>query len=123
MLEPHTPNTIPGCIQSPPLPKTINGEKHYEINAIHDSTIICCYHMLLCYLVEWKGYEEMVKGLKWVSAEDIQMPDALMDFHVLNPDKHSPINKLVASDYCGGIFQVLRPPRESALRREYCYDC
>ena len=34
MLEPHTPNTIPGCVQSPPPPETINGEEHFEINAI-----------------------------------------------------------------------------------------
>ena len=37
MLEPATPNTIPGHIQSLPLPETINGEEHYEITAICDS--------------------------------------------------------------------------------------
>ena len=73
-----------------------------RINAIHDSAIIHCYHMPLRYLVEWKGYKETSEGLKWVSTEDIQVPDALADFHALNPDKPSPINKLVASDYCGG---------------------
>ena len=99
MLEPHTPNTIPGCIQLPPPPETIDGKEHFEINAIHDSAIICCYCMLLHYLVEWKGYKETGKGLKWVSAEDIQAPDALTDFHALNPDKPGPIDKLVASDY------------------------
>ena len=102
MLEPHTPNTIPGCIQSPPLPETINSEEHFKINTIHDSAIVHHYCMPLCYLVEWKGYEETGKGLEWVSTEDIQVPDALVDFHVLNPDKPSPINNLVASDYCGG---------------------
>ena len=102
MLEPHTPNTIPGCIQSPPPPETIDGEEHFKINTIHDSTIIHYYCMPLRYLVEWKGYEETGKGLKWVSAEDIQVPDALMDFHVLNPDKPGPVDKLVASDYRRG---------------------
>ena len=97
MLEPHTPNTIPGCVQLPPPPETIDGKEHFEINTICDS-----YRMPLCYLVEWKGYEETGKGLEWVSTEDIQVPDALADFHALNPDKPSPINKLVASDYCGG---------------------
>ena len=57
-----------------------------------------------CYLVEWKGYEETGEGLEWVSTEDIQVPDALMDFHALNPDKPGPIVKLVASDYCGGCL-------------------
>ena len=104
MLEPHTLNTIPGCVQSPPLPETIDGEEHFEINAICDSAIVRHYHMPLRYLVEWKGYEETSKGLKWVSAQDIQVPDALTDFHMLNPDKPGPINKLVASDYCGGCL-------------------
>ena len=102
MLEPHTLNTIPGRVQSPPPPKTIDGEEHFEINAICDSTIVCCYHMLLHYLVEWKGYEETSEGLKWISAEDIQAPNTLVDFHTLNPDKPGPISKLVASDYHRG---------------------
>ena len=102
MLEPHTPNTIPGHIQSAPLPETINGEEHFEINAICNSTIIHHYRMPLHYLVEWKGYEETSEGLEWVSTEDIQAPDTLADFHTLNPDKPSPIDKLVASDYRGG---------------------
>ena len=101
MLEPHTLNTIPSHIQSPPLPKTIDSKEHFEINAIHDSAIVCCYHMPLCYLVEWKGYKETSEGLKWVSTEDTQAPDALTYFHTLNPDKPGPIDKLVASDYCG----------------------
>ena len=58
--------------------------------------------MLLCYLVKWKDYKETGEGLKWFSAKDIQVPNALADFHTLNPDKPSPIDKLVASDYCGG---------------------
>ena len=102
MLKPHTLNTISSHVQSPPLPETINGEEHFEINAIHDSTIVRHYRMLLCYLVEWKGYEETSEGLEWVSAEDIQVPDALTDFHALNPEKPSPIDKLIASDYRGG---------------------
>ena len=84
MLKPHTLNTIPGHVQSPPLPKTIDGEEHFEINAICDSTIVHHYHMPLHYLVEWKSYEETGKGLEWVSTEDIQVPDALVDFHALN---------------------------------------
>ena len=104
MLKPHTPNTIPGHIQSPPPPKTIDSEEHFKINAIRDSAIICRYHMLLCYLVEWRGYEETSEGLKWVSVKDIQAPDTLTDFHTLNPDKPGPINKLVASDYHRGCL-------------------
>ena len=34
MFKPHTPNTIPGHIQLPPPPETIDGEEHFEINAI-----------------------------------------------------------------------------------------
>ena len=64
MLKPHTPNTIPGHIQSPPLPETIDSEEHFEINAIHNSAIVCHYCMPLRYLVEWKGYGETSKGLE-----------------------------------------------------------
>ena len=102
MLEPHTLNTIPGRIQSPPLPETIDSKEHFKINAICDSAIVCCYRMPLHYLVEWKGYKEIGKGLEWVSTEDIQAPDTLADFHTLNPDKPGPINKFIASNYCGG---------------------
>jgi hypothetical protein len=102
MLKPAVPNTIPGRIQSPPLPETIDGEEHYEITAMHDSAISKCYHMPLCYLVEWKGYEETGEGLEWISADDLNAPDAIADFHLLNPDKPGPIEKLLVSDYRGG---------------------
>jgi hypothetical protein len=102
MLEPAVPNIIPGRIQSPLPPKTIDGEEHYEITTIRDSAISKRYHMLLCYLVEWKGYEETGEGLEWISADDLNAPDAITDFHLLNPDKPSPVEKLLASDYHGG---------------------
>ena len=46
-----------------------------------------CYCMPLCYLIEWKGYEETSKGLEWVSADNVNASDAITDFHALNPDK------------------------------------
>ena len=55
--------------------------------------------MLLHYLVEWKGYEETGKDLKWVSADDLNAPDAIASFHTLNPDNPGPFDKLIASDY------------------------
>jgi hypothetical protein len=101
MLEPAVPNTITGRVQSPPPPETIDGEEHYEITAIRDSAINKRYRMPLRYLVEWKGYEETGEGLEWISADDLNAPDAISDFHLLNPDKPGPVEKLVASDYRG----------------------
>jgi hypothetical protein len=115
MLEPVVLNTIPSCIQSPPPPETIDSKEHYEITAIRDSTISKRYCMPLCYLVEWKGYEETGKGLEWISADDLNAPDAIADLHLLNPDKPSPIKKLLASDYWVAESHFLRPPREMAL--------
>jgi hypothetical protein len=60
-----------------------------------------CYHMPLHYLVKWKGYEATSEGLKWISADDLNAPDAITDFHLLNPDKPGPIKKLLASNYHG----------------------
>ena len=78
MLEPAILNTIPSRVQLPLLPETIDGEEHYEITAICDSAINKHYHMLLCYLVEWKGYEETGEGLEWISADDLNAPDAAL---------------------------------------------
>ena len=56
--------------------------------------------MLLRYLVKWKDYgEKTSEGLEWVSADDLNAPDAIADFHSLNPDKPGPVNKLIASNY------------------------
>ena len=98
MLEPATPNTIPGHIQSLPPPENIDSKEHYEITTIHDSAIVRHY------LVEWKGYEETSKGLEWVSADNINASDAIADFHALNPDKPGPVENLTASDYRGGCI-------------------
>jgi hypothetical protein len=106
MLEPAIPNTIPDHVQSPPLPETINGEEHFEINVIRDSAIIQHYCMLLHYLVKWKGYEETGEGLEWVSTDDLNAPDAIADFHSLNPDKPGPVNKLLTTNFHGGCMPV-----------------
>jgi hypothetical protein len=102
MLESMVSNTIPSCIQSPPPPQTIDTKEHYKITAIHDSTISKHYCMPLHYLVRWKGYEETGEGLEWISADNLNAPDTIADFHLLNPDKPGPIKKLLASDYHGG---------------------
>jgi hypothetical protein len=60
------------------------------------------YRMPLHYLVKWKGYEETSKSLEWISADDLNAPDTITDFHLLNPDKPGPIETLLASDYHGG---------------------
>ena len=90
------------CIQFPPLPETIDGEEHYENTAICDSAIVCHYCMPLCYLTEWKGYEETGEGLKWVSTDNINASDAIADFHALNPDKPGPVKNPTTSDYHSG---------------------
>ena len=60
----------------------------------------------LCYTIR-----DLLVGFVWVSwlsisADNLNAPDAIADFHSLNPDKPGPVDKLVAADYRGGRAPV-----------------
>jgi hypothetical protein len=58
MLEPATPNSIPGRAQSPPPPVEVEGEIEYEVSEIADSKFDRRRKVPLQYLVRWEGYKD-----------------------------------------------------------------
>lgn len=95
MLEPATPNTIPGRIIPPPPPIEIDGEEEYEIADIVDSKIDRRFRKCpLLYHVKWLGYEGTKDEYTWVTADNLSAPDAVRDFHAAYPNKPGPIDKL-----------------------------
>ena len=96
MLEPATPNTIPGQIQPPLPPVVIDGEPEFEIAEILDSKIN--NHCRLCkllYLVRWSGYKGMDEETSWVLATELgNASEVIADFHSTYPEKPGPLAHL-----------------------------
>ncbi len=95
-LEPATPNTIPGRVQTPPPPIEIDGEPEYEISEVLDSKIDrrrrSCQ---LLYLVRWAGYEGTDEETSWILATELEHAQELLaDFHRSYPDKPGPLTSL-----------------------------
>ena len=59
LLEPFNSNTIPNCIQSPPPPIEVEGQKEYEVEAILDSKVNRRFTEPRRYLIKWIGYDDM----------------------------------------------------------------
>ena len=96
MLEPATPNEIPGRSEPPPPPIVIDGEPEFEIEAILDSKIDkrrrACQ---LLYLVKWSGYEGTEDETSWILATELNHAwDIVADFHSAYPNKPRPLSKL-----------------------------
>ena len=90
-LEPHFPNPFSGREDPPPAAvEIIDGEEHYKIKQIVDSKIDQCFRTKLRYLVEWLGYENTDDQYSWVSADDIDAPDHIENFHRRYPTKPGP---------------------------------
>jgi hypothetical protein len=92
-LEPATPNTIPNCIQPPPLPVEVNGEPEYEISKILDSKLDWWRRQCqLLYLIQWSGYEGTDKETSWLLAMELRNASELVsDYHSAYLDKPGPI--------------------------------
>jgi hypothetical protein len=92
-LEPAVPNTIPNCIQAPPLPVEIDGEPKYEISEILDSKLNCQrHHCQLLYLIWWSGYEGKDEETSWLLATELGNASELVsDFHNAYTDNPGPI--------------------------------
>ena len=96
MLEPSTPNIVPGRIQPPPPPVIIDGEPEFEITRILDSKIDnrrkACK---LLYLVEWAGYSGTDEETSWVLATELgRATEILSDFHSAYPNKPGPLDQI-----------------------------
>ena len=96
MLEPATPNEIPGRSGPPPPPIAIDGEPEFEIKAILDSKIDKRRHACqLLYLVKWSGYEGTEEETSWMLAtEPNHAWDVIADFHSAYLNKPRPLSKL-----------------------------
>ena len=95
-LEPATPNSIPGRVQTPPPPIEVDGEPEYEISEILDSKVDrrrrTCQ---LLYLVRWAGYEGTDEETSWILATELGHAQELVaDFHRAYPDKPGPLAEL-----------------------------
>jgi hypothetical protein len=88
LLEPYHENTIPSCVQPPPLPVEINSETKYEVGAILDSRF---QQGQLQYLVEWIGYKNTAEASTWEPATHVANSPALVaQFHARHPNKPKP---------------------------------
>jgi hypothetical protein len=92
MLEPATPNTIPGRTQPPPAPVVIDGEPEFEIADILDSKVDNRRRLCkLLYLVRWSGYEGTDEETSWVLATELgNASEVVANFHTSYPDKSGP---------------------------------
>ena len=94
MLEPATPNAIPGRTQPPPPPIEIDGEEEYEISEILDSKVDRWRKCKLQYLVRWLGYEGTDEETSWIPADEVHASEAVSDFHSAHPEKPGPLGSL-----------------------------
>ena len=95
-LEPATPNSIPGRVQTPPPPIEVDGEPEYEISEILDSKVDRRrWTCQLLYLVRWAGYEGTDEETSWILATELGHAQELVaDFHRAYPDKPGPLAEL-----------------------------
>jgi transposase InsO family protein len=82
------PDPIPGRIlRPPPPPVLVDGHEEYEVETILNSRV---RWRRLEYLVKWKGYD--VGQNTWTPHYNVFAPDAIAEFHRLNPGAPRHIN-------------------------------
>jgi hypothetical protein len=93
MLETAPTSTIPNRSEDPPPPVEIEGEVEYEIAEILDTKLDRRRRCKLLYLVRWSGYEGTDEETSWVTADELNHAQELVqDFHASYPDKPGPPN-------------------------------
>ena len=95
-LEPATPDSIPGRVQTPPLPIEVDGEPEYKISEILDSKIDQRHRTCqLLYLVRWVGYEGTDEETSWILTTKLgHAQELVLDFHRAYPNKPGPLAEL-----------------------------
>src|SRR6267154_3947457 len=80
-LIPAPADPILGCRSDPPPnPVLVDGEEHYEVEAILDSWV---FQQQLQYLVQWKGYN--YEQNSWENAADVHSPLLVDKFYSTHP--------------------------------------
>ncbi|MBW0516769.1 hypothetical protein O181_056484 [Austropuccinia psidii MF-1] len=88
LLEPVKQSTIPNQHQLPPPPVIVEEQVEWEVAQVLDSKL---KRGTLCYLVEWKAFNEDPERTTWGPASNLpNSPDIVKDFHTLYPDKPGP---------------------------------
>jgi transposase InsO family protein len=86
LLEPFHPNDIPGRVQDPPPPVTVDGHEEFEVEEILDSRT---RRGQLQYYVHWKDWP--VSNRTWEPAANLaNAPDLVDAFHRTYPRKSRP---------------------------------
>lgn len=89
LLEPHTPNSIPGRDVEPPPPVEVEENLEYTVEEILDSRL---HHNQLQYLVAWKNYSP--ENNSWEPSENCEnSQDLIQAFHRRYPMKPGPSSK------------------------------
>ena len=96
MLEPSTPNTIPGCEEPPLPPVIIDGESEFIMSEILDSKIDNRHRTCkLLYLVKWAGYDGTDEETSWLLATELgHAQEVVDDFHKAYLNKPGPLASL-----------------------------
>ena len=96
MLEPTTPDPIPGRAQPPPPLIMVDDQLEFEITEVLDSKLDNrCRHCHLLYLVRWSGYEGTDKEMSWILTTKLTNAlELLTDFHAAYPEKPGPLASL-----------------------------
>jgi hypothetical protein len=85
LLDPHRANTIPGRIQPPPPPVTVEDALEYEVEEILDSRV---RNNKLEYFVDWIGYAPHERS--WEPASYLEnSPEEIARYHERYPDRPS----------------------------------
>jgi hypothetical protein len=80
-LMPGPADPIPEQQSDPsPDPILVDGEEHYEVEAILDS---CIFQGQLQYLIQWKGYS--YEHNSWENATDVHSPTLVAKFYSIHP--------------------------------------
>jgi hypothetical protein len=92
MLQPTTPDVIPGRVQPLPPLVEIDGEDEFEIHAILDSKLDRRFQKCpLRYFIQWAGYAGSPEEFQWIAADELaHVPDLLEAFHQANLTKPGP---------------------------------
>jgi hypothetical protein len=85
LLDPHRANTIPGRIQPPPPPVTVEDALEYEVQEILDSRV---RNNKLEYFVDWIGYAPHERSWEPASYLD-HAPEEIARYHERYPDRPS----------------------------------
>jgi hypothetical protein len=88
MLEPAPSSSIPNRTEEPPPLVEVDSEIEYEIAEILDTKLDRRFRHKLQYLVKWTGYKGTDEETTWISADDLNHAQELLnDFHTKYPDK------------------------------------